>query len=288
MVRAALCLWAIVILSFAEGCAVTAPYNELGPAFDHEELSQMLGSTTEDVRSRIGPPAHDFEGPSKSYFVYEAQAWHSGVVFLPIPAPCPSDCLRSVACSMLEFDANKGLIRFERDTVRISPVFSAAVPPDCLKVFWSEKEIAELLQVQRAVIEQRAREGDPEAMYEIALRIDAYRKSGASEIPGEFTMVRISYDDLGWYCRAAHHGHALARFQVARSHHRGLLEFEDDYERAYLWYSLSLSAGYEAAEFYRKDLSENMTAGEVVAAERLLVSWQPDPASCEVYFEKND
>jgi hypothetical protein len=144
----------------------------------------------------------------------------------------------------------------------------AETPEEAMTSYERQEELAALEQARMADVEKRALEGDPEAMYEHGFGL------GMSE----------HLERLRWYCLAAQHGHAMTRFQLGRYHHQGLVQFEDNSERAYRWYTLALEANYADAARYREKLSRDMTREQIAETERLVAEWEPDPEECERYL----
>jgi hypothetical protein len=130
----------------------------------------------------------------------------------------------------------------------------------------TEGEINQMIshEVEQAQLKMRAKDGDPDAMYEYANRL----QFGAG-------LERIK-----WHCLAAHAGHANAGYQFGRYHHDGY-EIDKDEVQAHVWYSLSLEAkDSRKVAKQRERLKAEMSFDEVAEAERLMAEWKPNPVEC--------
>ena len=131
-----------------------------------------------------------------------------------------------------------------------------------------------------AELKARADEGDVEAMYQYALR------------------VNDSAEAWKFHCLAANQNHPDAQGLVADHYRQGRDPVERDVLRAYVWYRLAELNGYEGrwtnkliktetgwkccmATPYSEVLADNMTPSELADGERLVSKWKPNPAECE-------
>ncbi len=117
-------------------------------------------------------------------------------------------------------------------------------------------------------LKRRADEGDVEAMYQYASRIND--KAEAWKLN----------------CLAANQNHPDAQFSVAMHHRWGFDPVEQDVLRAYVWFRLAELNGYEGQSAnqqkpYSEVLADNMTPSELADGERLVSKWKPNPAECE-------
>jgi hypothetical protein len=117
-------------------------------------------------------------------------------------------------------------------------------------------------------LKRRADEGDVEAMYQYASRIND--KAEAWKLN----------------CLAANQNHPDAQFSVAMHHRWGFDPVEQDVLRAYVWFRLAELNGYEGQSAnqqkpYSEVLADNMTPSELANGERLVSKWKPNPAECE-------
>ena len=136
-----------------------------------------------------------------------------------------------------------------------------------------------------AELKARADEGDAEAMYMYAFRIDDRAESWK------------------FRCLAANKNHPNAQGLIAVHYRQGRDPVERDLLRAYVWYRLAESNGYEggqgtgqtiktktetgwkwssAKQPYSEVLAANMTPSELADGERLVSKWKPNPAECAV------
>ncbi len=118
-------------------------------------------------------------------------------------------------------------------------------------------------------LKRRADEGDVEAMYQYASRIND--KAEAWKLN----------------CLAANQNHPDAQFSVAMHHRWGFDPVEQDVLRAYVWFRLAELNGYEGQSAnqqkpYSEVLADNMTPSELADGERLVSKWKPNPAECVV------
>ncbi len=84
-----------------------------------------------------------------------------------------------------------------------------------------------------------------------------------------------------WYCLAAPQRHSDAQYAFGNFYRWGRGPITQDLVHAHLWYTLSVDQGHTAAGKGRQLSSEEMTAAEIIEAERLIAEREPNPAECE-------
>lgn len=118
-----------------------------------------------------------------------------------------------------------------------------------------------------------------EATEEVITLLD---KANKGDLDAQFKLgSRTDIDNAfkwKWLCVAAHGGHALAQEWVADRYRLGLQPVGWDPGQAYAWYSRS---GTPAAQARLTQMAASMSAKQLLGAEKLTQSWQPDPASCD-------
>ena len=132
-----------------------------------------------------------------------------------------------------------------------------------------------------AELKARADEGDVEAMYQYAFRINDRAESWK------------------YRCLAANQNYPDAQGLVADHYRQGHDPVKRDLLRAYVWYRLAEMNGYEGGQHtgqkiktetgwkcckakpYSEVLADNMTPSELADGERLVSKWKPNPAECE-------
>lgn len=268
-------LWPMLAFVLMTGCwGIVVPIEEGDEPFREETLESLLGSTREEIQQKLGPHHVQLEGEEKTYFIYQGWVDSAGVVSPGLPVPVW--WAESRICSLLVFGSEKRLDSYETTTwgydislVEMSEYEQAKPHWNCKHAFFTENELGTLRKVTpvRYDFYARAVQGDPEGMYQYA------------------NSLRRREDKFKWYCLAARQGHAMARFELGRYHQYGLVQFEDNYERAYFWYTLAIEADHASAEYYRTEFSREMTLTQIADAERLVAEWEPNPEECEVYSD---
>jgi uncharacterized protein len=80
-----------------------------------------------------------------------------------------------------------------------------------------------------------------------------------------------------WFERAAHLGSAESQFQLGTLFKVGQ-GVKHDIKKAYVWYNLAASKGYEPAIAARDALSTYMSSAEIAEAQDLSKGWKPGQA----------
>ena len=91
-----------------------------------------------------------------------------------------------------------------------------------------------------------------------------------------------------WECLSAHQGDSKAQKQIATYYRLGVAPIDEDFVQAYKW--LQLAAGEDDPEddWRWNALTIRMTPEQITEAERLAFEWEPEPAECEVEFDKSE
>jgi hypothetical protein len=250
----------MALAPFLQACIAPGPggcSREDAPEFSATE-EQI---TRDEVVAVLGEPNETIEIEDGRVDFYEYDRHCVGLLivgFLPVPVYGQPDQMLTV-----EYGPDGLFV-----TANVWP--DAETPGEVIASYERRDELAALERARMADVEKRAHEGDPEAMYEHGFGLGMSEQS----------------ERLRWYCLAAKHGHAMARYQLGRYHHQGLAGFEGNSERAYRWYTLALEANHADAARYREKLSRDMTPDQIAEAERLVADWEPDSEECEVYVAK--
>jgi hypothetical protein len=151
-----------------------------------------------------------------------------------------------------------------------------------------EAELIDRAIAREAELTQRAEDGDPDAMYQIALGLPSGRS-------------------VSWFCKAANGGHPRAPYHLGRSYYYGLEPIQQDHVQAYAWYSLARASGSDEPKdpsggkiktetgwrccFPHPSLekiAEQMTPLQLAEAAHLVAEWETNPAECEVTAAQAD
>jgi len=259
--------FAFIALAALIGCVGSLDFEteERKPAFVRGQLEDLIGTSKEKVKARLGHPKYELLGENESYFIYQEWVNAAGIIFVPLPFPVWRHDI-VFRCSMLEFDDDALVSRFElTDPVhfKLEEQGVRSGPENCLEAFWTDEELAEFWDIQKAEIERLAHKGDPEAMYEYAYS----RKSNV--------------EAWKWICLAAHGGYGEARWRLGLGYRVDYVGPEQSLVLAYVWYALSSEAGYAKAKRYMDRLSADMSPAQIAEAERLVAEWEPNPAECD-------
>jgi hypothetical protein len=179
-----------------------------------------------------------------------------------------------------KFDSQKGFLAiiYSADDTPTNVQLSGSGDPDALM----DRAVAGLDRyVAGLELKQRADDGDVEAMYQYAFRVND----------------RAEFWKYG--CLAANQNYPDAQGLVADHYRQGRDPVKRDLLRAYVWYRLAEMNGYEGgqptgqkiktetgwkcckAKPYSEVLADNMTPSELADGERLVSKWKPNPAECE-------
>ncbi len=162
--------------------------------------------------------------------------------------------------------------------------FAVAYSPDGEMKFYQRSHDKNLLlsQVSKIVqIRKRAYEGDPEAMHSYA------------------AFPEDRSESWKWLCRAANQDYPKAQGLVGHYYRKGLDPIKRNLLKAYVWYKLAESNGFQAGEVtseyiiteagpqccklipFSETLANEMTPSEVAEAKRLVAEWKPNSAQCD-------
>jgi hypothetical protein len=172
---------------------------------------------------------------------------------------------------------------------------------------------------ERQELEELAVMGDPEAQYQIGSRSDyeitrrqkwlrLAAEQGHTDAMHTLGMISDegSNEQWHWYCQAATRGNAKAQYQLGRGYHSGNAQGGVDLSKALFWYTLSDAGGYRENQYrcyYAIELGasrwkcgtsidpliteirSDLTDEEIAEVERLLATWDPNPAECGAFLE---
>jgi hypothetical protein len=187
-----------------------------------------------------------------------------------------------------KFDSQKGFLAvfYSTDDEPTDIHLVGSVDPDTQMdrvVAWLElKRRAEDADAEAIVqIRKRAYEGDPEAMHSYA------------------ALLEDRSESWKWICRAANQNYPKSQGLVGHYYRQGLDPIKQNLLKAYVWYKLAESNGFQAGEVtseyiiteagpqccklipFSETLANEMTPSEVAEAKRLVAEWKPNSAQCD-------
>lgn len=97
----------------------------------------------------------------------------------------------------------------------------------------------------------------------------------------EFAMQEAWY----WTCLSAHHGQPQGQYLLGfwlsqDASDQRIVPGHRDEMQAYVWYARAAAQGLEIAQTAKDDAKEGKSSTMTAEAERMVETWQPDPASC--------
>lgn len=164
--------------------------------------------------------------------------------------------------------------------ILLAPVIiPAAVVYYPISLAMKAREDNETLEEKLAAAEDKARadKEDADAMYAQAIGTDD------------------PVESWKYHCLAANKNHPDAQISIADHYLQGRDPAKRDLLKAYVWYRLAESNGYEGGQDtgqqiktetepvdqpYSEVLAANMTPSELADGQRLVSEWKPNPAEC--------
>ena len=81
--------FAFLTLAILIGCvgSLDVETEERKPAFVRGQLEDLIGTSKEEVNTRLGLPKYKLFGKNESYFIYQEWVNAAGIIFVPLPFP---------------------------------------------------------------------------------------------------------------------------------------------------------------------------------------------------------
>jgi TPR repeat protein len=243
-------------VAFVGGAAVTV--TGLEEAAAHVEPTDLKvvheGTSQEDIEEAFGEPSEVKEVEESEIFIYP---YNKGI---DANIPSTDETCPMGACVFL-FPIYLADLAERREKIVARQVGYLAVlygDDDRVVAFspipnlGQANEVGQLMHL--AVTE------DAEAQYQLA------------ELQGSFSAK------WSWSCRAAHHAHPKAQYDLGNYSWFAHSEDHDGLVTAYVWYTLA--GDIEYAEGFKEQIAREMTDAQISRADRRLKEWEPNTGAC--------
>ena len=240
-----------MLLVLHGGCAISDPDEWPRDFVQRSALPKLIGKHENEVLKELGAPTYFVKRQGAVSYLY--QDLDEDTVLFVLLLPLGQKKGAEVSCVLLDFDEKRILREYKIDTAGgVTGVYGGR--HDCQTLFGIDDD--DLLHINACVYQRIGRNLRVQEDYQLYLAHDV-------EDP-----VRLAY-----LCRAADHGHPNAQIEVGRHFATGIDGTQQDFVRAYVWYSLAASGCFGNNHVHL--ITQKMTPEQIAAGQRMLTNWKP-------------